>query len=104
MKPRFEATDDAERKVMECEDLDEGVKRDDSYANPSDVCDICYVPLSDKRFMIDGNIQPGGCMWACMCASCFLKKGEGIRYGAGQLYTQMESGEWLMTSGFGPEE
>jgi putative AlgH/UPF0301 family transcriptional regulator len=39
-----------------------------------------------------------------MCAECFLKMGEGIGWGKGQLYTQLEKGDWLMTAGCRPED
>jgi hypothetical protein len=31
------------------------------------------------------------------------REGEGIDYGKGQLYTQMDNDEWLMTGGFPPQ-
>jgi hypothetical protein len=38
-----------------------------------------------------------------MCAICFDKHGEGIRWGTGQLYTHLKNGKWLLTAGFSPE-
>ena len=104
MKPKIDPTDDAEIRLLEHEQWDAGVQRGDTYANPSGTCNICKTSLAKKRFMVDGNIQPGGCMWACMCASCFFKRGEAIAWGKGQLYTQLESGKWLMTGGFPQKE
>ena len=102
MKAKCDPTDDAERRLLKCEKWAEGVEREETYARASEDCDICGIPLAGKRFMVDGNTQLGGCMWACMCASCFFKTGEAIGWGKGQLYTQMENGKWLMTGGFPP--
>ncbi len=94
----------AERKLQPFENLATGLAHGERYAGSPAACDVCKTQLAHRRFMIDGNTQPGGCMWACMCAECFLKIGEGIGWGKGQLYTQLENGDWLMTAGFRPED
>jgi len=104
LRPKCEPRNDAEIKLMRFENLAVGLQHDDIYFNAPEVCDICKKPLADKRFMIDGNFKPGGCLWGCMCARCFLEVGEGIGWGRGQLYTHLENGEWLMTAGFCPED
>ncbi len=103
-RPKCEPCNAAERRLQPFEDLAKGLAHGEIYAGSPDACDICNTPLAGHRFMIDGNTQPGGCMWACMCARCFQKTGEGIGWGQGQLYTQLENGDWLMTAGFRPEE
>lgn len=102
MKPKYEATDEAEVQVSAHEDLRKGLQHKETYACPPTHCDFCKTPFLGKRFMIDGNTQRGGVMWACMCASCFLRHGEGLGWGKGQLYTQLDNGKWLMTAGFSP--
>jgi hypothetical protein len=102
--PKFEPVDEAERTLLAIEDLSHGIAHDEEYANAPEKCDLCGVSLEDRRFMVDGNTEPGGCLWACMCAKCALRKGEGIGWGKGQLYTQLEPGRWLMTAGFPPGE
>jgi hypothetical protein len=104
MKPKYEPVDESERRLQAHENLVEGVRRNDTYAGASEECDICDKPFSSRRFMVDGNRRGRGIEWACMCSACFLREGEGIGYGKGQLYTHMDNDEWLMTGGFPPQE
>lgn len=103
-KPQCEPQNPAEAKLLPLEQLQEGLAQDEIYFNAPEQCDVCKTTLTDKRFMVDGNFKPGGCLWGCMCAKCFLKVGEGIGWGKGQLYTKLENGEWLMTAGFRPAD
>lgn len=72
------------------------------YINPPDTCDICQEPLKRRRFMVDGIVR-GHSAWACMCSDCFLKVGEGIAWGKGQLYQQDPQG-WRLVGGECPED
>ena len=49
---------------------------------PGEACDFCRQAFSKKRLYVDGAIQ-GSLMWANMCASCFLKRGQGIGWEKG---------------------
>ena len=104
MKPKLEPVDPSEKRLQVHENLDEGLRRNDTYAGASESCDICGKSFGARRFMVDGNRRGRGIEWACMCSICFLREGDGIEWGKGQLYTQMDAGEWLLTGGFPPEE
>jgi hypothetical protein len=104
MKPKYDPVDDSEKKLQSYENLEEGLRRSETYANPSDTCDICGKSFANRRFMIDGSLKEQRLMWACMCSCCFLTQGEGIGWGKGQLYTQLDNDEWLMTAGFPLDE
>lgn len=67
---------------------------------PPEQCDLCRKSLSQEKYMIDGKVDDlGG--WACMCASCFEKRGRKIAWGHGQLYMKDSKG-WLEVAGFPP--
>lgn len=97
------SSDPKEAKLDSVSDLKEGYSRKMfgyfSYNN----CDICGIDLSTKKYFIDGKVKTEF-VWALMCANCFEKEGEAIRWGKGQLYTQLTNGKWLLTAGFPPEE
>jgi len=103
-RPQCEPQNPAETKLLPLEQFQEGLAQNEIYFNAPEQCDVCKTTLTGKRFMVDGNFEPGGCLWGCMCAKCFLKVGEGIGWGKGQLYTKLKNGEWLMTAGFRPAD
>ena len=104
MNTPHEIADESEKSLLAEEDIAEGLRRSDTYAGASGMCDICGVDLTNRRFMIDGNRPSRGIEWACMCSRCFITEKAEIGWGKGQLYTNMDSGAWLMTGGFPPDE
>ena len=87
MRPLHAAIDLAEKARLASADLASGLRTPEFYANPPAKCGLYDVPLSEKRFMIDGNTEPGGIVW-----------------GKGQFYIQLENGDRLLTGGFAAEE
>jgi len=39
-----------------------------------------------------------------MCVPCFLRKGDGVEWGTGQLYARQPNGDWRLVAGFNPAE
>ena len=48
MKPKFEPTDDAEKRLIGLEDLDMGLQMDKTFSNPPDTCDYCETLFNGK--------------------------------------------------------
>ncbi|SRR6266568_2780482 len=71
------------------------------HPSPPDACDLCQAPLSEHRWMIDG--QTVSSEWANMCPACYSKHGTGIGYGIGQLYLNLGDGNWRLVGGNDPE-
>lgn len=77
-------------------------------------CDLCGKSFSSEIFLIDGEVRntekiplPNGesmGQWAYMCAKCFKLNGVGIKWGKGQLYKRVSDDEWLLVSGFPPDD
>lgn len=82
-------------------DMETAKKRNIFYSDAPDICDICKVPLSHEKFMVDGAVQ-GDFSWANMCADCFCAYGVKIGWGYGQLYKR-EADKWLLVGGFCPD-
>lgn len=82
-------------------DLVAARKRQSYYMNAPDTCDICQYSLSDRKFMVDGEVRGTGA-WANMCADCFVTFGTEIGPGSGQLYQKDPDG-WLLVGGFYPD-
>lgn len=82
-------------------DMATAKKQNIYYSDAPDVCDICRLPLSHERFMVDGAVQ-GDFSWANMCADCFCTYGVKIGWGYGQLY-EREADKWLLVGGFCPD-
>lgn len=80
----------------------EGNRRDEWFVCPPDNCDRCQVELLRRRYFVDGRLK-GSRGWSNMCAECFFQFGEGIGWGSGQAYFQLELGKWLLVGGFPPE-
>lgn len=66
------------------------------YINPQDNCDLCGCSLKSQKYFVDGQVL--GLGWGIMCAGCFDKKGDGIGYGKGQLYKNMDD-SWQLVAG-----
>ena len=88
----------------------ERAEREQEYcADELSLCDLCAVNLAGERFVIDGGVTntrqailPSGetmSQWAYMCSRCFVTRGQGIRWGQGQLYEQIFPGRWLRVAG-----
>ena len=95
--------DEAEKRLAAIVDADEVERHTPQYAYNAERCDFCGCALSDRALFVDGRLE-GDAMWANMCAQCFAAKGEGIRWGDGQLYARQPNGDWRMVAGFPPSE
>lgn len=93
----------SEEKLAGIADRGEGERRDEWHLDPPDSCDYCHRSLSNSIFFVDGKVKDSF-QWGNMCAECFFTYGEAIRWGAGQLYQQVGSNEWLMVGGFPTDE
>lgn len=61
---------------------------------PPEKCDICNSPVTDC--FIDGKTRMGP--WANMCQACFIKNGQGLGTGKGQMYRKTSVG-WVKIEG-----
>lgn len=93
---------EAERRLMTIADVEEGLRQEQYYLNPSDNCGLCDSSLEERHLFVDGCLR-GQLIWSIMCAECFSRNGEGIGWGKGQLYQRQADGDWLMIAGFRPE-
>lgn len=93
----------SELRLAELSERTEGEKRDEWHSDPPDSCDYCQKSMSDSFFFVDGKVRDS-IQWANMCPDCFFGYGEAVRWGAGQLYQQVDPNEWLMVSGFPPDD
>lgn len=76
---------------------------DHVYFHPApEHCDLCRRSMANEKYLIDGAVN-GLSGWACMCARCFLVRGQRIAWGHGQLYRRDDKG-WLEVAGFPPKE
>lgn len=73
------------------------------YLSPPDDCDICSIPLSEEKYISDGQVRDTR-GWANMCADCTMYHGSGIGWGTGQLYRRNADGSWLLVGGCDPNE
>ena len=69
------------------------------HINPQDNCDLCGCSLKSQNYFVDGQVLSLG--WGIMCAGCFEKKGDGIGYGKGRLYKNMDD-FWQLAAGDAP--
>jgi hypothetical protein len=46
----------------------------------------------------------GQSSWSHLCAKCFIRMGEGVGWGKGQLYARQPNKDWRMVAGFPPKE
>lgn len=81
-------------------DLDRAKEEALIYYNPPKSCGCCGDSLSEAEFFVDGALRDASAGWIIMCESCFGVRGNGIRWGSGQLYMRQTDGEWLCVGGF----
>jgi len=60
------------------------------HPSPPSLCDICSSAIANHGFFVDGMTKDGS--WANMCAHCYIRQGQGVGWGVGQLY-QAVAGE-----------
>ena len=102
-KPIFQPYGAAEEKLAQVENLEKGIKYNEFHPKAPRECEGCGKFFTSIRFMVDAKINFSGNARATMCATCFESEGESLEWGKGKLYTQLESGQWLMTGGFPPQ-
>ena len=83
-------------------DLDRAKREATYFINAPEACDLCRKKFGQDKYMIDGGVKDAS-YWACMCATCFAKRGTKIAFSSGQLYMKNEHG-WLEVAGFQPED
>ncbi len=93
----------AEQRLAKLADEAEARRQGQTYANPSDNCDLCGCSLAQRAFFVDARLR-GQIAFACLCAECFFAEAEGIGWGKGQLYQRQPDGVWLMVAGFKPQD
>ena len=103
MTPKDEPFGEAEETMAKIENLELGISKNQYHPNPPRDCEGCGDSFSNRRFLIDGNLNIPGSARANMCAACFINEGLSMASAQGKLYTQLDSGKWLMTAGFPPE-
>jgi hypothetical protein len=94
--------DDAERRLAAAIDLAEVDGNNPQYAYDVQKCDFCGCSLAKRGMFVDGCLR-GQTTWGNMCCQCFEERGEGIRWGSGQLYAQQPNGDWRVVRGFPPK-
>jgi hypothetical protein len=95
--------DDAERRLAATINSTEVDGNDPKYVYAVEKCDFCGSSLAKRGMFVDGCLR-GKTTWGNMCAQCFESKGEGVRWGSGQLYARQPNGDWRMVGGFQPKE
>ena len=70
------------------------------FTGPSHSCDLCGVSFENKRFMLDACLDDEKNAWGCICSKCFIKYALKMGPGKGQMFTHLQSGEWLLTAGY----
>ena len=94
-----EPADEADTRLQDKANEEKGKALSIFYCNPPDECDVCHANLCERKFFVDGK-KRNGIEWACMCAACFPRVGDGIGWGQGQLYARTTGGKWLLVGGF----
>ncbi len=72
----------------------------DVYADDPDTCDLCSDDLGESRWFVDGATRSGE--WANMCPTCFVKQGQSLGWGHGQLYSRTNDDRWRLVVGGDP--
>src|SRR5262249_32280646 len=67
------------------------------HPTPPSTCDICNSAISSHGFFVDGLTDVGA--WAHMCAHCYIRQGQGIGSGVGQLYQAVRGSRWRLVAG-----
>ena len=99
-KPIFQPFGAAEEELAEIENLDKGLILNEFHPKAPRECEGCGKFFTSIRFMVDARMNCSGNTRATMCASCFISEGESLEWSQGKLYTQLDSGQWLMTAPF----
>ena len=81
---------------------EECLRRNRSYEECPENCDLCLIPLAEETFISDGRVD-GQTAWANMCADCTVYHGAGIGWGTGQLYRREPDGRFLLVAGGSPD-
>jgi hypothetical protein len=89
----------SEENLRKIADIALGRERDEWHLDPPEACDYCFRRLAECLYFVDGK-EKGSSVWGNMCPDCFLIKGEGVRWGSGQLYHRVPENGWLMVGGF----
>jgi hypothetical protein len=92
----------AEPLLDEAADVPRGKLLGRFFLDAPEECNLCGCLLSEEKYMVDGRIRETS-VWGRMCADCFSFRGEGLGWGAGQLYLR-QGGDWLQVAGFAPED
>jgi hypothetical protein len=95
--------DDAERGLAATINSAEVDGNDPKYVYDVEKCDFCGSSLAKRGMFVDGCVR-GKTTWGNMCAQCCESKGEGVRWGSGQLYARQPNGDWRIVGGFQPKE
>jgi len=101
--PMIEPCDDSERTLSKKADEATGRRLGEICLDSLSACDLCERSLADRKYVVNGRLR-GDLMWAYMCSQCFLRRGEGLGWGNGQLYSRQPNGDWLLVAGFPPED
>jgi hypothetical protein len=91
--------DAAEERLAALVDPDTVDARKPACAYNVNRCDHCLCCLDQRGLYVDGRLR-GDLMWSSMCVYCFANLGEGIGWGAGQLYARQPDGQWRMVAGW----
>lgn len=70
------------------------------FAGHSHSCDLCGLSFENKRLMLDACLDREKNAWGCVCSKCFIEYGCNMGPGKGQMFTHLQSGEWLLTAGY----
>lgn len=95
--------DRSDQLLEEYADVAQGQKAGQYCIGVPDTCDLCGRSFNNRKYLVDGRLK-SDLMWAYMCSGCFLKRGEGIGWGQGQLFARQLDDEWLLVAGFPPDE
>lgn len=94
----LEDTTPAERQLLAKVDWNAASRFSEAFAARPGSCDECGVDLRGHRLYVDARYR-GEIMWGNLCAECFALKGEGIGWGAGQLYVRLPDDRWILAAG-----
>lgn len=98
-----EPCDDSEQVLSKQADEATGRRLGDKCRDAPSQCDLCDRGFAYRKFWVDGSLR-NDAGWANMCSHCFLKMGEGLGWGRGQLRSRQPNGEWLLVAGFAPTD
>ncbi len=73
------------------------------FASNLEDCGGCGKSPDECGLFIDGRLH-GQSSCSHLCAKCFIRMGEGVGWGKGQLYARQPNKDWRMVAGFPPKE